>query len=76
METKKQQNVEWGNWYSILYCGESKNYASWLARYTRFCNTSCVQPQQEGNVKLIKPAKERFKCNIDSFLIEWEHEFV
>ncbi|KEH18700.1 hypothetical protein MTR_8g027950 [Medicago truncatula] len=32
----------------------------------RICNTSCAQPRQEGNVKLIKPAEGRFKSNIDA----------
>jgi len=31
----------------------------------RICNTSCAQPQQEGNVKWNKHAGGRFKCNID-----------
>ena len=30
------------------------------------CNTSCAQPQQEGNVKWIKPAEGRFKYSIDA----------
>jgi hypothetical protein len=32
----------------------------------RICNTSCGQPRQKGNVKWIKPAEGRFKCNIDA----------
>jgi len=32
----------------------------------RICDTSRAQPRQEGNVKWIKPAEGRFKCNIDA----------
>lgn len=32
----------------------------------RICNTSCALPQQDGNVKWIKPVEGKFKCSIDA----------